>query len=334
MSKPNRTAMLVIAAAMLTLGASAQAPQFPADGRGGFWIAGPEDSILMLYNGSDGKGHTAVSTDTGLTWNVVAGFDLAAGPVTRMTDGSLVMVTHDSEHGRGWIRSLDHGRTWSDLTPIPIEFRYRVYSWGPITEMTDGRWAYTPYAQNGNLDADALILWSADRGRTWSKPIAFPTPIDGNKGLTEVALVQLGKHDLLAAIRSDDVENGGFDGTYFSYSSDGLTWSTPQPLGDMARQPHFFRLADCWVLTYRQWLPASKTNFSAMRFSVDGHAWSRPYRVQQGVQDGACLVQSKGRLMAFNQRYPQASVRTRKVISIPNRNDWFASQTAKMLVSE
>ena len=58
--------------------------------------------------------------------------------------------------------------------------------------------------------------------------------------------------NLVAAIRSDDVENGGFDGFYFSRSHDGLTWSVPKPVGDMGRQPHFFRLGNCLALTYRQ----------------------------------------------------------------------------------
>ncbi len=67
-----------------------------------------------------------------------------------------------------------------------------------------------PYSQNANLDASALILWSHDQGRTWQKPIAFPTPVDGNQGLTEAALLEFQPGRFIAAIRGDDVENSGF----------------------------------------------------------------------------------------------------------------------------
>ena len=324
-------AVAVLLAALSAIGAGSPAPQFPTIRGDAYWIAGPADTILMLYDGADSKGHVDISTDAGLAWRTAATFDHGVGPVTRLADGSLVMVIHDGDGRRGWISSADDGGTWSQLTPIPIEFRNHVYSWGPIIEMTDGRWAYCPYAQNGNLDANALIVWSNDRGRTWSDPIAFPTPVDGNMGLTEVTLVQVGTGDYLAAIRSDDVENGGFDGFYFSRSHDGLTWSKPEPIGDIGRQPHFFRLDDCWALTYRQWVPQASTNFSAMRFSRNGRDWSRPYRVQQSVQDGASLVRAKGQLIAFNQLYPQHTVRTRHGISIPAEKDWFDSDEPKML---
>ena len=330
MLRRTSVAMIVLVAVMLAADAAAPPaqPQFPASSIGGFWIEGPDDTILMAHHDSIGSPQVVESADLGLTWRGVAALP-NVGPMTRLADGSLLMVAPAPKIGLAWVRSVDHGRSWSDPTPIPIEFRNRVYSWGPIVETSDGRWAYCPYAQNGNLDADALIVWSSDRGVTWGKPIAFPTPVDGNKGLTEVALVELGPNDLLAAIRSDDVENGGFDGFYFSRSKDGVNWSTPEPVGDMGRQPHFFRLADCWALTYRQWIPSRRTNFSAVRFSHDGLKWSRPYRIQEGVQDGACLVQVRGQVIAFNQRYPQAKERTRLVIRVPNSGDWFESSTSK-----
>ena len=335
MLRRTSVAMIVLVAVMLAADAAAPPaqPQFPASSVGGFWIEGPDDTILMAHHDSSGPPQLAESTDLGLTWRAVAALP-DAGPMTRLADGSLVMVTNAPGIGRAWIRSPDHGRSWSGPTPIPVEFRNRVYSWGPIVETSDGRWAYCPYAQNGNLDADALILWSSDRGRTWGEAIAFPTPVDGNKGLTEVALVQLGANVLLAAIRSDDVKNGGVDGFYFSRSQDGVSWSAPEPVGDMGRQPHFFRLADCWALTYRQWIPERRTNFSAVRFSRDGGQWSRPYRIQEGVQDGACLIEVEGQVIAFNQLYPQAAIRTRRVIRIPDESDWFSSPEAKMLATQ
>ena len=302
-------------------------PHFPAGSRGGFWIEGPDNTILMAYNASDGKGHIAISSDLGLSWRIVSASQ-QAGPLTRLADGSLLMV-RERRNERDWVQSLDQGRTWSKPKPIPVKFKYPVYCWGPIVEASDGRWAYCPYAQNGNLNADALIVWSSDRGQTWSKPIAFPTPSDGNKGLTELALVQLDDDSFLAAIRSDDVENGGFDGFYFSQSDDGLTWSVPRPVGDRGRQPHFFRLQNCLALTYRQWLPEASTNFSAVRFSTKGSQWSRPYRIQEGVQDGACLVQINGTLIAFNQLYPESTTRTRYVVQVPDAKDWFAAPAPK-----
>ena len=72
-------------------------------------------------------------------------------------------------------------------------------------------------------------------------------------------------------------------------------------------------------------MPAMATNFSCVRFSRDGQRWSKPFIIEEGVQDGAHLVNVKGQLIVFNQRYPQHDVRTRYVIRIPEERDWFTS---------
>lgn len=350
------TSVVTVVALLVPLNLIA-GPEFPSDSRKShpFCIAGPGDTILMAYRvGRSNSVQLARSTDTGLTWEVLSTVDCFdplhyhGGHMTLMSDDSILMVVENRDFQRGWIRSVDGGRTWSDFILIPLEWKFPVYTYGPIYEMSDGRWAYAAYAQQNwpkenrfrpnqdvRMDADALIIWSQDEGKTWGDPISIPDPRDGNINLSEIALLEYEPGKFLAAIRSDDAYRiddnkvAGFDGFYFSRSDDGQTWSTPQPLGDMGRQPHFHRIGDTFVLSYRQYAPWDGTGYATLRFSRDGLTWSRPFRVRRDVQDGPNLVQSHGQVIAFNQLYPVADFPVRQVIEIPDESRWFLSAIVK-----
>jgi hypothetical protein len=287
------------------------------------WIEGPKGTILMAYGAAgDGKVHVASSSDAGLSWREITTLDYASdfnNYFTRLADGSLVMVVvrKDGQTSSvGWIRSLDHGRIWSNFHPIAVNAPPN-YSYGPIVEMRDGRWAYCPYYQDGEKKFHSLITWSRDQGRTWSDPVQFPTPSDGNQGLSEATVAQIGPDQYVAAIRSDEgTTPRQWDGFYFSYSQDGLKWTTPTPTapGEVGRMPLFYHIGKYWVLSYRQYVPAEKTQYSALRLSRDGVKWSTRHRIEKGANQAPFLVQIQGKLIALNNQYPAREILTRHVI--------------------
>ena len=296
------------------------------------WITGKHGKILMSYGNfpADDKIRLAESTDAGKSWRVFTTLPYSAGYayMTRLADDSLVMVVYNgwayptnSLRDLGWIRSTDEGRTWSEPTPIGVNVP-SLYPWGPILEMPDGRWAYCPYSEKVDdegvhLRTRCLLVWSEDRGRTWSDGIEFSTTADGNQGLTEGAVLQTGPHQFFAALRTDDTVDC-WDGFYWSRSTDGLNWSVPESFGDVGREPLFYRIGDYWVLTYRQYVQEDGKQYSALRFSRDGVVWSDPVHIGEGVDSGACLVQVGDQLIAMNHEYPQRKKITRRVIDLKN----------------
>ena len=315
---------IVLCLMMSWLMADEPTPQFPP-GQGGFWMAGPDGLIFMGF-----ARQLARSDDAGLTWQIVSQLPCQFNDFRLFSDGSIVVTGSRKEQRTGWTRSRDEGKTWSEFTPIPIEWDFRTRNYGPIYEMSDGRWAYAPYAETNKHDrTNSLILWSDDQGTTWSQPIAFPEPIDGNQGKTEVALLEYQPGKLIAALRTDDTDPGGFDGGYFSLSDDGYHWSVPKPIGDRIRQPHFYHIGNVFCLTYRQYAPWDGTGYATVRFSENGTSWSQPFRIRRSVQDGPNLVLSHGKVLAFNTLYPQNDVRTRQEIAIPNPSEWFLSPIRK-----
>ena len=221
----------------------------------------------------------------------------------------------------GWIRSTDEGRTWSEPTRIGVTDTH-LYPWGPILKMPDGRWTYCPHSDEINDEGvhvrnRCLLVWSEDRGQIWSAPIVFAKTADGNQGMTEGAVLKTGANQYFAAIRTDDPSDC-WDGFYWSRSADGLNWSVPESFGDVGRDPLFYRIGDYWVLTYRQYVQTEAKQYSALRLSRDGVEWSEPYRIGEGVDSGACLVQVGHQLIAMNHQYPRRNKITRRVTDLQN----------------
>jgi hypothetical protein len=288
------------------------------------WIEGPNDTILMSFN-AEGKVHIATSRDEGQSWEVASTIQveestISGGYFTRLSEETLLLtITRDEPRQVGWIRSDDHGQTWSEPTPI-LPLVPHLYPYGPILVMPDGRWAYCPYYQREQEEFRALLVWSGDQGKTWSEPIAFPTPTDGNQGLTECTVVQTGPGRYLAAIRGDEGPGNpdAFDGFYFSRSENGLQWSAPEPLNERGRMPLFYRIGDSWVLAYRQYDFPQRTQHSVLRFSREGQEWSEPLIIESGVNAGPQLVQVQGKILAFNTLYPETATLTRHEVNIPD----------------
>jgi hypothetical protein len=250
---------------------------------------------------------------------------IAGGYFTRLSENTLLLrvwsedtyETSEVETRQSyWVRSEDNGRTWSDPR---LMFSGLYPGEAPIRVMSDGRWATMPYSEvhreEGGIETGAaLLLWSEDRGRTWSEPVQFPIPADGNRNLSEVDVCELGSDSYVAAIRSDDGK-GSWDGFYLSWSKDGLQWSVPVSLGERGRMPLFYRVGRFWALTYRLYDHALGVQHSAIRFSRDGMEWSPPIIIEQGVDTAPFLIQVKGRILAFNTRYPERTQITRHDIT-------------------
>jgi len=303
------------------------------------WIEGKDGSVLMAYGqstglGGDGRVRIAESTDGGHTWTVITylKYNTDYAYMSRMRDGRLIMVVYNTHfegedtnniyRDLGWVASTDEGRTWSELNRITIDSPL-LNAYGPIIEMPDGRWAYSPYTgkvghplKGPVLEIDPILVWSEDQGKTWSKPIHFSAGADGNRGLSEMTIAQLGPTEYVAAIRSDE-SPGGWDGFYLSRSTDGSNWSVPTSLGENGRMPMIYRIEPLWVLTYRQYVPADNTQYSAYRVSNDGITWSAPQRIERGVNNAPFLVRVGNELVAFNHGFPDRARITRNVVALP-----------------
>ncbi len=294
------------------------------------WIEGPDNTILMSFN-YDGKIHIASSNDEGHSWEVFFAVQMpdksiTGGYFTRLSKTTLLLrVTEGGWAGKHyWVRTDDNGRTWSDPTFITGGL---FGGEAPIHVMSDGRWAATFYFQENKEDGrnDACMLWSDDQGQTWSEPIEFPTPTDGNKALHESDIIELSPNNYVAAIRADDTVAGSWDGFYLSWSNDGLHWSapvsttgtSPPSLCERGRMPRLYRVGNVWALCYRLWDPALGIQHSAIRFSRDGREWSPPMITQYSASVNAApfIVQVNGKIIAFNDRYPQRTRLTRHDIT-------------------
>ncbi len=307
--------------------------KLPCPSPGPTWIEGPDDTILMSFN-DGGKVRITASQDEGKHWKTIStihqqGTRISGGYFTRLADGALLLVvtTDDGQKRVCWVRSDDDGRTWSAPTPI-MDLGTNLYAYGPICVMQDGRWAYCPYFQRGEEEFRALVMRSRDGGKTWGKPIALPTPTDGNRGLTECTVVQLGPDRFLAAIRADEGK-GTVDGFYLSRSRDGVQWTAPESLGERGRMPLFYRIAGTWALAYRQYDAPKGTQHSVVRFSRDGQSWSSPMTIESGVDAGPQLVRVRGKVLAFNTRYPARSNLRRHGVAIPDLTARTASGSAR-----
>jgi hypothetical protein len=292
------------------------------------WIGGRDGSILMCVGN-----RIARSTDEGETWQDI-GTVTNATPTccfSRLADGALLLLVsigadgHPWENVPGatqtvaWVRSDDDGHTWSKPTPI-LTLRKHWQYWGPICLMQDGRWGFCPYfeeipAKGKSVRTYSMLMWSEDQGRTWSEPIEFPKTADGNRGLTEMTVAQLGPRHYFAAIRADDTV-GSWDGFYWSESTNGLQWSVPESFGERGRMPLIYQLKDGWALAYRQYDADKGVQHSAIRFSSDGRQWANPQLIETGVGAMPQLVELTGRIIVFNKGYPDGDTVTRHVIDI------------------
>ena len=228
------------------------------------------------------------------------------------------------------------GRTWSSSKAgVPSESVLRLQKFVNLSYGVQGMFDFlwpagaaptVRHAGYWNFDGKdnvrrfrSMVVWSSDQGRSWREPITFPLPRDGNVGLTEATLVQLGPGDYLAAIRGDEwpTTPDAFDGFYLSRSTDGENWTTPSSLGERGRMPLFYQIGDRWALSYRLYDRVRSTQRGAVRFSRDGKRWTTPIIIESGVDAGPQLVRIADTLIAFNQLFPNRHIGTRSIVTIP-----------------
>ncbi len=298
------------------------------------YAKGPRETVLRASS-TDNSIRIDISRDEGATWEAYSTISkpdtaLGTGWFTQLPDGGLLHTVQEVSgnwKGVSWVRSRDYGKTWSPpvrITAIVDGF----YPYGPVSVMNDGNWAYCLYFEQMKGDyreMRSMVLWSGDQGKTWSRPITFPTPEDGNKGLTEATVTQAANGEYVAAIRGDEWPGNTdkFDGFYLARSADGINWSPPESLFERMRMPLFYKVGDLWALFYRLYDANEAIQYSALRFSSDGIAWSYPMIIERGVNWGAQLVQVKGKTIVFNHLYPDVTTATRSVLRVP---DWVRRQ--------
>ncbi len=260
-----------------------------------------------MVNGSQ----VSRSTDAGVSWSPISALGSGGSYFTRLSDNSLLLAM-----GLSWIRSTDDGRTWSSPTSFGLPSKH-TYEFGPVIETSGGRWAYCPYYQDDQQHVShPYFMWSSDRGKTWSAPVSFPVPSDGNTGLHEPTIAQIGPHKYVAAIRGDEGPNGPtpqqWDAFYLSYSQDGLNWTAPEPTapGERGRMPLFYHIDNqYWLLSYREYVATGAgTQYATVRLSRDGKSWSQPHRFMSGVEANGFFVKSKGKWYLFASTYPGGEI--------------------------
>ena len=92
----------------------------------------------------------------------------------RLSDGELIAVLHSEERGEWadgrptslvglWLsRSMDDGRTWSELEELPLEFSGAAHH---VLVLRDDRLVCT---WGNRYDPSIRVSVSGDRGRTWA----------------------------------------------------------------------------------------------------------------------------------------------------------------------
>jgi hypothetical protein len=277
------------------------------------WIEGQGNSILMIDGASVYR-----STNAGLNWNLISTLADPAGYFTRLSDGSLVTVAvrNGTTTSLDWIRSTDDGKSWSGYHSM-IAGAPRNFYYGPIVVSNGGRWMYCPAYRDGDGYLHSDLMWSDDQAKTtWNVSSPFSTPSDGNRGLSEANIAQIGPNKFVAAIRSDDGAPSAWDGFYLSHSTDGLNWTVPEPTapGEVGRMPLFYHIDnpgndnDYWMLSYRTYVGPQYLSYAAARFSRDGETWSDPYRFLSGVGTNGFFVESANQWYLFATAYPSGQI--------------------------
>ncbi|MFH1265713.1 MAG: exo-alpha-sialidase [Planctomycetota bacterium] len=190
--------------------------------------------------------YTARSTDGGLTWEdpvrfrsgkpawplppkpaIRGGSSLTLPPI-QLPDGTLAMAIHclgsDNRPPTeiGLLRSRDNGRTWGDYSTIAFDSQRLVSFVEPaVVRLASGKWIVVtrteipinpgtthPYKLGPNM-----ICYSADEGRTWTKPARLSLSFT-HSGSTNPFILQTATGVVVYAVNT---------GSAFSYDN-GQTW--------------------------------------------------------------------------------------------------------------
>lgn len=136
-----------------------------------------------------------------------------------------------------WARSADGGRSWGELSSIPLPTAGSAEAPGPMTVLRSGRWVacYAPYNNfDSQVEVDRgqiVLMRSDDQGATWSHTsmLCFPEPDSGG---AEAWVIELADGRLLGTSWHMNLRDGSDHPCAYALSSDGgETWSPTRSTG-------------------------------------------------------------------------------------------------------
>ena len=289
-----------------------------------------------------GEAYLLRSSDSGRTWSQPAlllrsrkpdgCINLSVG-LTMLRNGTMLYPCCDARITRKWdqhdadliiLRSKDHGRTWTDAAPIPVEAK-EPFAYGRIIELKNGEVLCPIWGKRTSEEPwRSGVLRSRDGGMTWGEhrtiaydPRAAPPESGTGKeyhcaGFNETTLLELPDGRVLAVLRQQGVRSGLRE-LYRSISADaGWSWSPPEKLLVWGTSPSLhLHPSGAIMLGYRNHLGNPQELDApgvAVSFSRDaGETWGdhlmlqdpRGYRYRQEFEAGypAFLTLGDGSVM-------------------------------------
>ena len=225
------------------------------------------------------------SRDNGKTWGglqTVADtpWDDRDPSICQLADGTLICNWFTYYAGRPerrpgnpvgykeiWLAfSSDDGKTWGEPQLIPSTADSYYGCTTPIREMPDGSLIMPIYHETHDKDNKyvilSLMIFSHDKGKTWSKPfVVDPDNIDND----EPDITRLPDGHLLCVMRTNYNKS-----MWKSLSTDGgKTWTKSEPIGFMGHAPCLFRTSGGILLCGHRH-PGTSLHYSL----DDGATWS------------------------------------------------------------
>lgn len=262
------------------------------------------------------------SSDEGRTWSPAQ--TLYDGPqddrdpsIAQLTDGTLLcnfftLQRKDGSPGYkglgSWlVRSRDFGATWSE----PQRLSQNYYCSSPIRELSTGRLILGLYAAS-DATANGAVIYSDDRGQTWSREIDIDN--GGQRYDAETDVIELKNGSVYAAQRAEQAHMG------WSVSQDGgATWSVSQSLPFRGHCPYFLRTADDVILL------AHRLPQTSLHYSLDECAtWSENVQIDNVIGAYPSLVNLKDGtvLIVYYEEGDGSSIRAKRCRASRTGVEW------------
>ncbi|WP_320172162.1 sialidase family protein [Maridesulfovibrio sp.] len=286
------------------------------------------DLRRVMDHGMAGDIYTTRSVDGGWTFSepelvvshAAAGTNEHDALVTGLDDKRVALITrtHSSTRRENYLSiSTDAGRTFPKrrvLSVPPGEWA----SFGHLIPSKDGKTFIGTFYNGPGCGSFRLDPETLEISRQ-----AYMFRYSEGYRLNETSLLRLESGRILALIRQQPV----YEGLFRSYSDDdGLTWSTPNPVGLYGEAPALLLLPDGSILMiYRGMIRKNRKCRIALALSRDeGQTWSRPAtmawykggRFHGGYGDLALNEQGQIVAVYYISRKHEAPVVERMVLEI------------------